>query len=67
MRRKKGLGRIVSARWVKKERGGWASGNDPWYVAAHFGTWGLGVVRTYWGWRILLARWQFVLFEEDEK
>ncbi len=50
----------------KPERGEWVSMNDRWYCALRYYSFGLGVVGTYWGYRILLGRWQVCVHTKKE-
>ena len=51
---------------VKRDRGEWAGSNERWWIGIHFGACGLGIVRMAWGWRILLLRWQIVVFDMED-
>ena len=43
-----------------------ASTQARWWVGFHFGWWGLGVIRHFWGWRIMLGPWHLCGHEEGQ-
>jgi hypothetical protein len=55
-------GMVVSL--YKPERYEWASVNECWYCAIRYYSFGIGVVGTYWGYRVLLGRWQICIHTE---
>ena len=56
----------VTAGLFKPDKWDWPSCNDRWYIAARWYHLGIGVVRTYWGCRILLVRWQICIHTKEK-
>ena len=55
----------VKWHWYKPERWDWPGMNDKWSVGVRYYGFGLGVVRTYWGYRVLLGRWQLCRHDQE--
>jgi hypothetical protein len=50
--------------WYKPDKMDWPSQNDIGMACIRYRGFGLGVVCTYWGYRILLGRWQICVHKK---